>query len=216
MYKRILTRSFVILFFAIGMVSNVCAGDNAEEIISKLQKKYNSIKDVTIDFTQNVRFGVTKSEQTFSGKLLMKKENKYRIELEQQTIVTDGKSVWTYSKLNGQVFIDTYRNDPKSFSPDKVLTNLPANYTAATLGKEVIGGIEAVIVKLVPKSGKSNIQWMKVWVDDDEWLMKKVQVQDNSDNLTTYSIESFKSNTSLSDALFQFQPPQDVEVIDLR
>ena len=216
MAKIFSIRIFFVLFYFFAAIASVSAGDDAETIISKLQKKYDSIRDMSIDFTQDVRFGVTASEQTFSGKLLMKKENKYRIELEQQTIVTDGKSVWTYSKLNNQVFIDKYRNDPKSFSPDKVMTNIPANYNAAILGKETIQNSKTIIVKLIPKAGKSNIQWMKVWADDHEWLMKKIQIQDVSDNLTTYLVDSMRSNTSLSDTLFQFQVPPDVEVIDLR
>jgi chaperone LolA len=200
----------------VGIIHTSVADDDASVILSKLEKKYDSIRDASVEFTQNVRFGVTQTEQTFSGKLFMKKGNKYRIELEQQTIVTDGKSVWTYSKLNNQVLIDTYKDDPKSFSPDKVLTNVPDNYNATLLGKEKIQKYETVILKLVPKLEKSNIKWMKIWVDQDEWLMRKIQIQDISDNLTTYSVDSIRLNAALSDSQFQFQAPPNVEVIDLR
>ncbi len=205
---------FVILHIILLQVS--FGGDDAEDILSKLQKKYDSIKDASIDFTQNVRFGVTQSEQSFSGKLFMKKDKKYRVELEQQTIVTDGSSVWTYSKLNHQVFIDKYRDDPKSFSPDKIMTNVPENYSAAILGKENIGDHTTIILKLLPKAKRSNIKWMKVWVEEGEWLMRQVQLQDVSDNLTTYIVDTFSINKGLAENQFKFQIPDSTEIIDLR
>ena len=207
---------FVVLTLGILLISATgFTGDDPEFLLKQLENKYDGIHDASVTFTRHVVFGVTKAEQSFSGKLLMKKGNKYRIELEDQTIVTDGKSVWSFMKINNQVFIDKYKEDPQSFSPDKVLVNVPQHYTAAILGKEKNQGHETSILKLMPIDPKANIQWMKVWVDDDR-LMKKIQVLDISDNLTTYFIETIKINTGLNDSQFQFTPPNDVEVIDLR
>ncbi len=206
-----------VLFGYIILFSSLMLADNdADAVIEKLQKKYDGIRDASVTFTQHVKFGVTQSEQSFAGKLLMKKGNKYRIELEDQTIVTNGTSVWSYSKINKQVLIDKYKEDPASFSPDKVLVNVPNNYSAVMLGKEKIRDRETNILKLIPKSAKSNIQWMKVWVDDDEMLMRQIQYLDVSDNLTTYGIMAIKLNNSLKDDEFEFRIPKDVEVIDLR
>jgi outer membrane lipoprotein carrier protein len=212
--------NFSLLFFCliIGIIfaSAVYAGDDVNSIVSNLQKKYDSIQDASVTFKQNVRFGVTKSEQTFSGKLFMKRGNKYRIESEEQTLVTDGKSVWSFTKENNQVLIDKYKDDPQSFSPDKILVNVPENYYSTFLGKEKIDDIEVNIVKLVPQNDKSSTRWIKIWVDTDKWLMKKIQMQDVSDNLTTYLVEKIKLNSGLTDSVFQLDIPKDAEVIDLR
>ena len=192
------------------------AGEDAAELLSGLQKKYGSLRDASATFTQHVRFGVTKSENTFRGKLQVKKGNKYRIELEEQTIVTDGASVWSYSRPNKQVIINRYKEDPRSFSPDKALISVPENYTADIVGKEEIGGSSTTILKLTPRSKKSGHLWMKVWVDEDEMLMKRVQIYDVSENTTTYELGGIKMNTGISDAQFRFDPPDGVEVIDLR
>lgn len=194
----------------------VWAKTDADAILSKLQKKYESISDASVTFTQIVRFGVTNAEQSFTGKLLMKKEKKYRLELEQQTIVTDGKSVWSFSKLNNQILIDKFKEDPRSFTPDRVLVNVPNEYNSLIIGSEKLKNRETTIVKLIPKSTSSNIKWMKVWADTDDWLMKKIQVLDISENLMTYFVEDLKLNSGLADSTFQFDIPSGVEVIDLR
>jgi chaperone LolA len=191
-------------------------GDDAAEIIAKLQHKYDGLTDATISFTQEMQFAVTKNEQSFSGKLWMKRGNRYRIELEEQTIVTDGVSVWSLNKPNNQLFIDKYRDDPKSLSPERVLTRLPETYTPALVGKEKTGEEELTIVKLVPKVKNSAVKWMKVWIDTDRWLMRKAQICDAGENLATYRVVEMKINTGLPDAQFTFTPPATVEVIDLR
>ncbi len=198
------------------VAQNGLAGQDAGDVLKRLEKKYESVRDVKVSFRQVIRFGVTEAEQSFNGTLIMRKGNKYRIELEDQTIVTDSKSVWSYAKNNRQVIIDKYREDPNSFSPDKVLVNVPEHYVATILGKEKLKDLATTILKLNPKDSKSNVQWMKIWVDDDESLMRKVQVLDTSDNLTTYFIERVSLNSGVKDSVFQFDAPAGVEVIDLR
>jgi len=214
MFDRL--RRHLIIQATIIFVAGSATGQETEKILDKLQKKYDSIHDASVAFTQKVEFGVMKSVQTFSGKFIMKKGNKFRVETEDQTIVTDGKSVWTYTRASNQVMIDTYKEDPKSFSPDKVLTNIPKNYTATALGTEKVGEEKTSILKLIPKDKKANLKWMKIWVDNDEWLMRKLQLLDVSDNLTTYLISDIKLNEGVTDAQVQFVPPDSVEVIDLR
>ena len=215
MIKRIIRFYLTVL---LGLLTSVYSysGEDAETIIKKLQKKYDTIKDASINYTQNIQFGVTKNEQTFSGRLIMKRGNKYRIQMEQQTIITDGKSVWSVNLMNRQVVIDKYHDDPKTFSPDKIMVNVPDNYNASILGKEKLKDRELLAIKLIPKNKKSNIRWMKVWVDEDDLLMKKIQVLEVSDNLSTYTIDELKINQGISDKEFLYEAPSGIEVIDLR
>jgi outer membrane lipoprotein-sorting protein len=71
-------------------------------------------------------------------------------------------------------------------------------------------------MKLTPKEAKANLQWMKVWVDDEEYLMKKIQALEVSDNLSTYLLDSIAVNQKLDEAKFTFDAPRDAELIDLR
>lgn len=200
------------LFF----LATVTHAQNIEDILTKVQKRYDGVKDLSAMFSQTVRFGVTRSTQTFEGKLWMKKGNKYRIELEDQTIVTDGASVWTYSEANNQVLIDRFQDDPKAITPDRILTSIPKNYFSTLIGKESVGGAETHIIKLIPKDDRSTVKSMKVWVGSSEWIIKKVEIVDTGDTQTTYLVSDVKLNVELSDKKFQFEIPKGVEVVDLR
>ena len=135
--------SYITILFAV--VTVTFAGDDPTTIVSRMQKRYDKIEDATIVFQQHIVFGVMNNEQEFSGTLVLKKGNQYRIELEDQTIVTDGKSVWSYSKSNNQVLIDKFHDDPKSLSPDRLLVKVPDEYQTTILGKETIGKHETLI-----------------------------------------------------------------------
>jgi outer membrane lipoprotein carrier protein len=207
---------FIVIAVLQFLVCEVLYPQDVEEIVAKLQKKYESVRDLSASFTQNVRFGVTQSTQSFEGRLWLKKNNKYRIEMDQQTIVTDGNSVWTYSSITGQVFIDNFRDDPKAMTPERFLATAPKDFQASMLSKERLDGKEVVVVKFIPRERKSTIQSMKIWVTTSDWLMVKVEVLDAGETVTTYSVKELRLNSGISDTLFQFVPPPEAEVIDLR
>jgi chaperone LolA len=191
-------------------------GEDVEEILARLQKKYEAMSDVTCHFTQTVQFSVTHNEQQFKGVLYMKKGNRYRIETDDQTIVTDGTSVWSYSPSTNQVLIDHFREDPRSITPDKVLMTIPTQYNVVILSEETIEGSSCTVLKCTPKDQMSNVKWMKVWISEDQTVMKKIQIQDVNETTTSYVVGDLKFNTSLPDSRFQFKPPQGAEVVDLR
>ena len=215
--KRIhLNKIFRIASLIIFLFSNLIAGDDADKILRNIQKKYESWNDATISFTQQVLFAVTKSEQSFDGKLIVKKGNKYRIDLEQQLIITDGKTVWSVNKTNKQVMIDKYKDDPKSLTPEKMLTNIPKNYNATFLNREETGGMDIVVLKLLPKESRSSFRSIKMWVDEDQSVLKKIQIIDASNNTITYAITNLLINSGVKESSFSYQPPTGFEVIDLR
>ncbi|HXG37652.1 MAG TPA: outer membrane lipoprotein chaperone LolA [Bacteroidota bacterium] len=188
----------------------------AKEITDRLQKKYDAMQDATVKFRQQVKFGFSKLEQNFEGTLTMKRPNKYRVEFEHQTLVTDGAVVWSYSPVNKQVLVDRYRENQNSLSPEKFLLNLPAQYYTTLLGKEKVENVETYALKLVPKDDQSFVKSVKMWVEDGTWIVRKVQIVDVNDTETVYTIKELKLNTRVSDALFSFTPPAGTEVVDLR
>jgi outer membrane lipoprotein carrier protein len=187
-----------------------------KEITDKLQKKYDSLQDAAAHFSQHVKFGFSKIEQNFSGTLRMKRPNKYRIETEYQTLVTDGTTVWSYSPVNKQVLIDHFKETPDSFAPEQLLLNLPANYYATLVQQEKKGEATWIALKLVPKDDQSFIKSMKVWVEEGSWVVRKVEMLDVNDTEKSYTVQEIKINAGLSNGTFTFTAPAGTEVVDLR
>lgn len=204
-----------LLFFS-GVVVGQPKEYSVKEITDRMQKKFESIQDASARFTQHVRFGFSKMEQSFAGTLKMKKPNRYRVETEYQTLVTDGTTVWSFSPVNKQVLIDRYKETPDSFTPEQFLLNLPSNYYATLLQPETGAAKTVITLKLVPKDDQSFIKSMKVWVDEGSWVVKKVEMLDVNDTEKTYTVQEIKINTNLRDTTFVFTAPSGTEVVDLR
>jgi len=190
--------------------------DDADVILAKVQKKYDTIRDAAIQFSRTVRFAALKTEQSFTGKFYMKRGKKYRIEGEDQTIVTDGVSVWTYTHATAQVVIDHYTDDPHAISPDNLLVNIPKQYRATILEETREEGSDVIVMKLVSTEEHAQLKWMKAWIHKQDWLMHRVEVEDLGENVTTFNLTAISINRDLPDSLFQFAPPSGTEIIDLR
>ena len=195
---------------------SVRSDDGAREVIEKVRKKYDSIQDARLKFSQTVRFERTNLEQSSDGTLLLKKGNRYRLELGEQTIVTNGATVWSYSRGTNQVIIDKFKMDERLLTPEKVLSGAPEDFVPTFLGKEKIAGRDVVALKLVPRNDQSFMSSLKLWVEDSSWLIRKAEVTDANGKKTEYEIEDVLMNTGLDDSLFSYEIPAGADVVDLR
>jgi len=208
----ILIRTFTLLV----LISGFCFAQSGKEIIESLRKKYASIDDAVVKFEQTVKYGVSKFEQSFSGTFYFKKKNKYRIETEQQIVVTDGVTSWLYSKVNNQVIIDKYREDKDISSPEKFLLSISDEYIPVILRTERNEGKKIYILKLTPRDENSSIESAKIWVVEGDLQITRVEITDISGTVTTYSVKSIKINSGVEDSIFKFSIPSGVKVVDLR
>ncbi|MBI5401904.1 MAG: outer membrane lipoprotein chaperone LolA [Ignavibacteriae bacterium] len=195
------------------LLANISFAQDAQEIIKKVQSKYNTIKDAQATFSQSVKYS-SGSSQSSSGTIYIQKEDKYRIESKNEVIVTDGVTSWSYSKKKKQVVIDNYKNDGNTFSPNKFLFSYPENFYSDLEGTETVSGIECYILKLTPRH-KGSVKSAKIWVDKEDNLIRKITIN-SSESGTTYSLKKITLDAGLSSSKFTFSPPEGVEVIDLR
>jgi chaperone LolA len=209
-------RLFIALVFCAASVSAQDSDPTVKEITEKIQARSSMIDDAVATFQQHVKFGYSSIEQSFSGTLSLKKPNRYRIESDQQVVVTDGATVWAYTPTNNQVLIDRYKENENSLSPEKFLLNLPATYYVSLVGSEKSAGSTRYVLKLVPKDDRSFVRSVKVWIDGATWNARRIMLVDVNDTETTYVITELKLNTNLPLKTFSFSAPAGTEVVDLR
>lgn len=212
MWRRLL----VMVLVLVGCSKHLVAGETAQELLDKVRQKYESVTDAQLKFSQRVVFGISKIEQKINGTLYLKKKNKYRMELGNQTIVTDGKTVWSFSIPNNQVLIDNFKLDERSMTPERLLTGSSGDFYATLIGNEKLGKVDVVVLKLVPKDDDSIIKSMKLWVDESTWFIKKVELVDVNGKETEYVVDDLQVNVGLQDSRFVFKISEGVQVVDLR
>ncbi len=193
---------FVLFIF---LCASVFGQDSTNDLLKSVQSKYNSIKSFTVNFTKS-----SGSKEDFSGKLFLKKENKLRIELKNNTIITDGETFWNYNKKENKVIINNYdESEPSELSLNSFINNYPAKSNVSS-GEE--GNLNTLT--LIPKTSDLNFSSAKLYINKDN-LVEKVVVKSTSGN-STISLSGYKLNEDIPDSEFIFSPPKGMKVIDLR
>jgi len=187
----------------------------ASEIVKNVQENYSRINDAVINFSQTVVLPLSKVSKTINGTLYLKKGNRFRIETEDKTIVTDGKTSWIYMPSSDQVLIDNFRDDKNTVSPDKFLLSIPSDYYVVLISSKLTDADTTYTLRLTPKSDNSFIRSIKLLVKGD-WTVRTAEISDMNDTKYTYLVEELKINPGLPDSKFEFNPPKDAQVVDLR
>lgn len=205
---------YLILFLLSGAI---LFAQDVEEIIEEMQERYTDMEDMSATFKKVDRFKLTGSVSETKGKIYIKEGEKYRFESEDQVIVTDGKSVWSYNAITNKLIIDKVRKNSGAFLPRDMLFKYPKEFYSTLLKEEEIEGENHFIVRMDPRGNKHGfVKSMKVWIEEDAWLIKKIEVTDLNDNISMYVISNLKVDQKLKDTFFSYQATEGVKVIDVR
>ncbi len=205
----------IILRFGILLVG-VSILSAQQNVVQNVQRMYQTIDNAVIEYEQIVEFPVTRTEQTFEGVVYMIRPDYYRIESEQQTVVTDGKTIWSYNPFTEQVIVDLFKDDEQMFTPDRFLLNIPDDFYVTVGDRENVDGKSLISLRLVPKDDHQFVRSMRMWVDESGWVVRKAEVVDLNENKTTYRVRDVQINVGVDMDLFSYQPPENAEIIDLR
>ena len=197
------------ILFAFGQAKDPKAVALLEEV-SKKAKGYKSIK---VDFSYTMENPKAKINEEKTGTLWVSGD-KYRMSAAGQTVICDGKTIWTYIKESNEVQVNTLENKDDALTPSKLLTSYNTNYKSKII-KSVDPAIESV--ELIPNSRK-NFTKAILGIDKAKKQVKSFTLYDKSGNTFTYKIKTYLTDTPVTDADFIFDAKKfpGVEVIDMR
>lgn len=215
-----------ILFSLLGFIfffSPISYAITSEEIAEEIEKKYNLLKDVSMEFVQRVESSVFSDTQEVKGMMYLKNPDMFKIETKKEVITTDGETLWVFSENNKQVTkskIDKYR---KIFKPNQYLYNFRKNYNPQLAGEEKIEKKMCYKLVLSPKKLEKKVKYennlfikrLILWVDKKSFLIKKLEYRDINDDLVSFVFSKIKTNLGIKDSEFVFRAPKGVEVVDL-
>jgi len=182
-----------------------------DKIIEDLQNKFESIQTLKADFRQLSTSSLDDDKINVVGKFFYKKQDKYRIELTDQTIVSDGEKVWNYNKKLNRVVVNTTSNDPSSLSLDKFIFEYPEKSSIEILQNNE----EVKIVKIIPEDYELNFSYAKLWIDENN-LIKRIEVADAGGSKFVFEFLDIILNATINDSMFNLNIPEGTKVIDLR
>jgi len=211
----------VLLLVIIGLDYGAMAQNDAKAnvILAEVSKKYRSYDIVKTDFTFTLESPQNKSKDTQQGTLLVKaKENKYKVVMTDQDMISDGKSQWTYLKKDKEVQVSTVENTGDALNPAQIFTLYEKGFKYLFTGEKKIGGKVYQMIDLSPVDTKKSYFKIRLGINKAAKQIASVLIFDKNGNKYTYDVKTFVPNVKVAASTFTFDPKKypGVEVVDLR
>jgi outer membrane lipoprotein-sorting protein len=211
--------AFVLIFTNLFAFSQVQQTDKkAQQILKGVSKKYKGYKSVKATFLISIEDVAAKTSETEKGTIYIK-ENKYKLEIAGQEVISDGKTRWTFVKDANEVQIDHQKTDENTITPSNVFTMYEKGFLFKFMGEETKNGVVYQLIELVPtEPKKKNITKVKLKINKKDSFVASARILDKNGGAKTISVDKFMPNSIKDDAVFSFNAKNypGAEIIDLR
>lgn len=188
-----------------------------EELASRIQARYDTIRDFEGDFVQTYEGGVLRTKTSERGTVAIKRPGRMRwvyTKPERKEFVSDGQRVYSYIPADKQVIVsgmpDASQTTPALFLAGR--GHLVRDFTASFA--ELPGSPGGLVgLKLVPRREDPEIEWLLLGVDPASLQIRQLVAADRQGGRSSFAFSNLKENRNLSDKLFEFRIPRGVDVI---
>ncbi len=219
-------RFIVALVVAAGVVLPflvLAAGSSVDEVLSRVEARYRG-SGVCARFYQEATLSGVGVSDTATGSVCFKHPDKmawHYEKPEEQTVVTDGKTLWIYRKVDNQVMVGEAgqffgSGEGASFFSD--VSRLKKMFTVS-FAKDMIpekwskSGWWAL--KLVPKKKRPEFTELYLAVDRKTGEVRESISKNEAGDVTRLVFFDIAFNQSLPDSRFTFVPPKGADVMRL-
>ena len=189
----------------------------ALDVLDAMSKKYKVYTSFEANITSSMTNETEGIKEDFKGKITVKGE-KFKLVMDEQEIINDGVTVWTYLPSAKEVNIDNYDASSEEINPSKIYEIYKKGFKYLYLGEKTEAGVVCEEIDLVPEKKDSQYFKIKMMVGKKDKNIQSWTMFDKGGNKYKYTISKFVPNVNVADVLFTFDAKKypGVEVIDLR
>lgn len=191
--------------------------ERADRVLKSAKIKMNGVSDFTATFKYVLDNKAAKTKAIAKSGLVKFKRNKYRIDLQDQLLISDGNTVWNYLKSEKEV--NVMKSEPgQGFSFDRIFKIYDDDMKAAYDRADNLRGIKTDKVSLYPANSKTDYFRVEMWIGQVTNVPVRMKVYARNGSIVTYDLSDVRTNSNLADSEFAFNPANypGVEVVDLR
>jgi outer membrane lipoprotein carrier protein len=190
----------------------------AADLAQSLQRKYNTVRDFSADFTHTYTGGVLRKRLSESGRVAIKKPGRMRWDYtspERKLFVSDGVKVYSYIPADKQVIVGTVPPDtattPALFLAGK--GDLTRDFVPSMVDAPASSPPGTLALKLVPRTPQPDYDWLVLLVEPGTLALRGLQTADSQGGTSLFVFSGLKENVGLADKDFEFRMPRGVDII---
>lgn len=192
----------------------------AKVVLEKLKKKYNGLEKIEADFTLTIE--IPEEDKIVQKGTMAQKGNQYRLDMPEQSIISDGTTLWFHLKGNNEVQINDAEEmmDDESFmSPQKIIEMYENGDFIYILADQYSKGATVIQqIEFKPVDRDADVFKIRVTVDKKANTIKELKAFSKDGSRYTIDMQSFNTNPTFAKGHFTFDPSKfdDIYVEDLR
>lgn len=193
----------------------------AKKILDDVSAKTKTYSTINAEFTITIENKKNKTSDTQNGKITLK-GNKYKLEVNNQTIISDSKTSWTILKDASEVQINSIESKEKEtgLNPSNIFTMHEKGFKYEFVKEEKQkNGALYQIIKLYPDDVKNkNYHTAVLTINKEKSQIVSIKILGKDGTDMTYLVKSFGANAAVPETIFVFNDKNypGYEVIDLR
>lgn len=201
----------VLAIFSQALMPVILWASDADEQIAKIQKAYESIKDVKGAFFQKSTIRDLDRTETYRGQFFIKPPLKMKWEYTGKTaqdLTINGDTVLIYKKGDKQAYKSRFDRQTYGQTPVALLGgfgNIKNEFTASRKGDSLI---------LKPKRTIGSVTSISIKTSPEGFPIRSFTINDSHANVIEIVLTGVMINTGLKDSLFDMSLPKEVNVFE--
>lgn len=192
----------------------------AKSLLDRLRKKYEGYKTLEMEFSLQIEVPGQPTENQ-KGTFKSEGDSKFRLDMPDQTIISDGTTTWIHLKKNNEVQITDA--DPKGeqslISPRELIKIYQkGEYLYTLTAEEKMGDRTTQNVEFKPVSKKSEYSKLRLAIDKKTQQLASIKAFAKDGGRYTFTVKSQSPDKKMEAALFTWDKAKNpnVKVEDLR
>jgi outer membrane lipoprotein carrier protein len=189
--------------------------------LDRASAAYQTVRTLSAEFTQVIANPLLGAPDTTRGKLYQMRPSHFAMRFTRprgDRIVADGRHLWLYtpSTTPGQVIRTTIPSTGTT-GPNFIgqfVERPRERYRARYVRTDSLAGRTMDVVELVPKADDLPYSKAVVWIDREDGLVRRVEIEETSGQQRTLVLAKLSVNRGVPGREFTFSPPAGLRVVD--
>ena len=194
----------------------------ADKAIDAAVKAYADIRTAKASFEQTITNPLIGNTLHSRGTFEQSRPNRFAFRFTDpkgDVIICDGKYVWVYLPASAPGRVNRAPCGGQAGALDLIgefFTNPRDRYTIGDGGTATVGGKQAHVVQLTPKSRDADFVRAKVWIEPSTGSLLQFEAVEPNGLTRQVKITSFTPNAAVNASAFTFSVPSGVRVVDIK
>ena len=201
-------------YFIVLLCGFMVAFSSENEILEEVKKHYLLSAPFQVRLAVQQKSQTQKSSSETIGAFYLGKNDRFRVDFPEQTVIFDGKAFWSFDKKMDQVVIE----DLNPRSGMKLIYDLmKGNWSGFYIGKSTVQKPGSLTrLQLTPKDKNAFFKSIILTIDLKSGMLKSIVYRDFQKNDVTIVLADEKSCEKEEKELLRTDQFQKTQIIDLR